>query len=133
MLATMFIDIDRFKTINDSLGHHIGDALLQQMGMRLLASVREEDTVARSGGDEFVVVAGRMKRAEDARSSPGRFCPASMSRTSSRPSARRNCSIGISLYPGDGKDIDRLLKHADTAMYHAKPPAAIVTDSSPPK
>jgi diguanylate cyclase (GGDEF)-like protein len=121
MLATMFIDIDRFKTINDSLGHHIGDALLQQMGMRLLASVREEDTVARSGGDEFVVVAGRMKRAEDA----SQLARKILSRLNEPYIVEGHqlvatCSIGISLYPGDGKDIDRLLKHADTAMYLAK-------------
>jgi len=121
LLATMFIDVDRFKTINDSLGHHIGDALLQQTAARLVSCVREEDTVARSGGDEFVVVAARMRQAEDA---------AQLARTILR---RLNapyvvdghqlvatCSIGISLYPGDGNDVDLLLKHADTAMYHAK-------------
>jgi diguanylate cyclase (GGDEF)-like protein/PAS domain S-box-containing protein len=121
LLATMFIDVDRFKTINDSLGHHIGDALLQQMAARLVGCVGDEDTVARSGGDEFVVVAARMRQAEDA---------AQLARTILR---RLNaayvveghqlvatCSIGISLYPGDGDDSDLLLKHADTAMYHAK-------------
>jgi len=121
LLATMFIDVDRFKTINDSLGHPVGDALLQQMAARLVSCVGEEDTVARSGGDEFVVVAARLRQAEDA---------AQLARTILR---RLNApyvveghqlvatsSIGISLYPGDGNDIELLLKHADTAMYHAK-------------
>ena len=121
LLATMFIDIDRFKTINDSLGHHIGDALLQQMAARLVDCIREEDTVARSGGDEFVVVATGLRQAEDA---------AQLARTILR---RLNApyvvaghqlvatsSVGISLFPADGDDIDLLLKHADTAMYHAK-------------
>jgi diguanylate cyclase (GGDEF)-like protein/PAS domain S-box-containing protein len=121
LLATMFIDVDRFKTINDSLGHHIGDALLQQMGARLVGCLREQDTVARSGGDEFVVVATRLRHAEDA---------AQIARQILRDLGEpyvvdghrlaAGCSIGISLYPADGTDADVLLKHADTAMYHAK-------------
>jgi diguanylate cyclase (GGDEF)-like protein/PAS domain S-box-containing protein len=121
MLATMFIDVDRFKTINDSLGHHIGDALLQQMAARLVDCVSEEDTVARSGGDEFVVVSARLRQAEDA----AQLARALLRRLNAPYAVEGHqlvatCSIGISLFPGDGTDIDPLLKHADTAMYHAK-------------
>jgi diguanylate cyclase (GGDEF)-like protein/PAS domain S-box-containing protein len=121
LLATMFIDIDRFKTINDSLGHHIGDALLQQMAARLVGCVSEEDTVARSGGDEFVVVAARLRQAEDA-SQLARTILRCLNEPYVVDGHRlvATCSIGISLYPADGIDIDLLLKHADTAMYHAK-------------
>ncbi len=121
LVATMFIDIDRFKTFNDSLGHHIGDAVLQQMGARLVGCVRADDTVARSGGDEFVVVATRLRRAEDAA-----MLAQTILRCLNEPylvgghQLVASCSIGISLYPGDGSDIDLLLRHADTAMYHAK-------------
>ncbi len=121
LLATMFIDVDRFKSINDSLGHPIGDALLRQMAARLTGSVREEDTVARPGGDEFVVIASGMRHVDDV---------AQLARTLLRGlnapyiveghQLVASCSIGISLYPTDGTQIDLLLKHADTAMYHAK-------------
>jgi diguanylate cyclase (GGDEF)-like protein/PAS domain S-box-containing protein len=121
LLATMFIDVDRFKTINDSLGHHIGDALLQQMAGRVVACVREQDTVARSGGDEFVVVATRLRHVEDAAAVALHILKAlSEPYVVDGHQLAASCSIGISLYPADGTDIDRLLKHADTAMYHAK-------------
>jgi len=121
LLATMFVDVDRFKTINDSLGHHIGDALLQQMAARLVGCVRDDDTVARSGGDEFVVVASRLRQAEDA----AQLARKILQRLNEPYVVEGHqlvatCSIGISLYPGDGIDIEPLLKHADTAMYHAK-------------
>ena len=121
LVATMFIDVDRFKTINDSLGHHVGDALLKQMAARLTGCVREDDTVARPGGDEFVIVAARLHDADGAAQIAGKVLECL-----SRPyvvgghQLVTTCSIGISLYPGDGESIDMLLKHADTAMYHAK-------------
>ncbi len=117
----MFIDVDRFKTINDSLGHHAGDALLMEMATRLATCVREEDTVARPGGDEFVVVASRLRHVEDAAQIARQIL-----RRLNEPyvvdghQLAAGCSIGISLYPADGTDIDLLLKHADIAMYHAK-------------
>jgi diguanylate cyclase (GGDEF)-like protein/PAS domain S-box-containing protein len=120
-VATMFIDVDRFKTINDSLGHHVGDALLKQMAGRLTGCVRAEDTVARPGGDEFVIVAARLSDADSAAQIAGKVLECL-----SRPyvvnghTLVTSVSIGISLYPGDGENIDMLLKHADTAMYHAK-------------
>ncbi|HET9045651.1 MAG TPA: EAL domain-containing protein [Casimicrobiaceae bacterium] len=121
LVATMFIDVDRFKTINDSLGHHVGDALLKQMATRLVDCVRDDDTVARPGGDEFVIVAARLHDADGAAQIAGKVIECL-----GRPYVVNghqlvtSCSIGISLYPGDGEDIDMLLKHADTAMYHAK-------------
>ena len=121
LVATMFIDVDRFKTINDSLGHHIGDALLKQMATRLSACVRDDDTVARPGGDEFVIVAARLQDA-DAAAQVARKVIECLAGPFDVDGHRlvTSCSVGISLYPGDGLDIDMLLKHADTAMYHAK-------------
>jgi diguanylate cyclase (GGDEF)-like protein/PAS domain S-box-containing protein len=121
LVATMFIDVDRFKTINDSLGHHVGDSLLNQMAGRLAGCVRADDTVARPGGDEFVVVAARLADADGAAQIARKILECL-----SRPyvvgghQLVTSCSIGISLFPGDGENIDVLLKHADTAMYHAK-------------
>ena len=121
--AFMFIDLDRFKMINDSLGHQAGDELLKMVASRLLASVRATDTVARLGGDEFAVILedlrdddheGALQVAEkviDAMASP--MLVGGQPLTTS-------CSIGISLYPADGRDSATLMKNADVAMYHAK-------------
>jgi diguanylate cyclase (GGDEF)-like protein/PAS domain S-box-containing protein len=121
LVATMFIDVDRFKTINDSLGHHIGDALLKQMAERLAGCVRDDDTVARPGGDEFVIVASRLHHADDAAAIARKVLERlNLPYVVNGHQLVTSCSIGISLYPGDGEDLDILLKHADTAMYHAK-------------
>jgi diguanylate cyclase (GGDEF)-like protein/PAS domain S-box-containing protein len=120
-LAIVFVDLDRFKFINDSLGHHVGDELLKVMADRFRSCTREFDTVARLGGDEFVLlingqgepdsVGATMERllkviAQPWRSGQGEF--------------EVTCSIGVALYPDDGSDADTLLKHADSAMYRAK-------------
>jgi len=120
-VAVMFIDLDRFKLINDSLGHHIGDQMLIEVAARLKKCVRESDIVARQGGDEFVVVITGM---ED--SSTTSTVASKISRNLAAPytiegnDLYSTPSIGISLYPVDGIDTDELMKHADTAMYHAK-------------
>ena len=121
MLAVMFIDIDRFKSINDSLGHAQGDELLKIVAQRLTAGVREDDTVARLGGDEFIVILEVVAGLEDAvvvaekllnlMSQPVMLDRQNMVVTS---------SVGISIYPNDGDNADTLIKHADTAMYRAK-------------
>lgn len=118
--AVMLIDMDRFKTINDSVGHLIGDELLRQVGTRLLNCVREMDTVSRVGGDEFVAVV-RVDNAEGASTIAQRILdnlgnPYEIEgyRLCSTP------SVGISLFPNDGEDQETLIKHADAAMYHAK-------------
>ena len=120
-LAVLFIDMDRFKVINDTLGHHIGDLLLIQVAQRLLATVRESDIVARLGGDEFVVVLTGLENTGDVTGvaakilvSLGQPYPAETHTLHSSP------SIGISLFPADGEDAETLMKNADTAMYHAK-------------
>lgn len=120
-LAVAFIDLDGFKFINDSLGHHIGDELLKTMAERFNACAHEGDTVARLGGDEFVLLVNGTGSAEELRSLLERVL-----RTVTRPWMTEHgeyqitCSIGVALYPDDGGDAQTLLKHADSAMYRAK-------------
>ena len=119
--AVMFLDLDRFKLINDSMGHDAGDQLLQQTAHRLRASVRESDTVARMGGDEFTIVLSEIADSKDAANVAQKILDAF------RPAFVLNgeevfvsVSIGISVYPEDGNNIEILLKNADMAMYRAK-------------
>ncbi|MFT7524951.1 MAG: diguanylate cyclase (GGDEF)-like protein/PAS domain S-box-containing protein [Arenicella sp.] len=119
-LAVLFLDIDKFKHINDSLGHEMGDKLLQSVALRLLGSVRNSDTVSRQGGDEFVVVLAG-KHGEDAALSARKINTLlAVSHKVGSLELHVTCSIGISVYPEDGKDAGTLIKHADTAMYCAK-------------
>lgn len=120
-LAVLFLDLDNFKTINDSLGHPIGDRLLATVARRLAACMRREDRLARLGGDEFVALLSRLDHAEDAANVARKMLavlgePMRIDEHELRPTV----SIGIAAYPEDGKSIDVLLKHADTAMYGAK-------------
>ncbi len=120
-LALLFLDLNRFKTINDSLGHHAGDLLLQKVGQRLKSRLRETDTVARMGGDEFVVVLANLNDRGDIVD-----IAREIHEEISRPMAIEghaltvSTSIGVSLYPADGADIQTLMKNADVAMYHCK-------------
>lgn len=120
-VALFFLDLDRFKTVNDSLGHPVGDVVLQAVATRLKSCIREEDTVARLGGDEFVIVMEGLsqgtKAAEVARQVLDVLIP---SFRVERYEFFVTSSIGISLYPEDGADVKTLLKNADVAMYHAK-------------
>ncbi|HET9122458.1 MAG TPA: diguanylate cyclase, partial [Acidiferrobacteraceae bacterium] len=119
--AVLFIDLDHFKTINDSLGHDVGDLLLQAVAGRLRSAVRPGDTVARQGGDEFIVVLADVASASDAE-----LVARHLQRLLSAPyrlaghELRTTASIGISLFPDHGKDADTLLKSSDMAMYCAK-------------
>ena len=121
LLAVMFMDLDRFKHINDSLGHAVGDQLLQSVAQRLVDCVRHSDTISRQGGDEFVLLLPTIKHAEDAA-----YCAQKMLASLALPHCidrhvlHISVSIGISIYPGDGQDADTLIKSADTAMYYAK-------------
>ncbi|MDQ3281311.1 MAG: PAS domain S-box protein [Acidobacteriota bacterium] len=120
-LAVLFLDLDRFKVINDSLGHNIGDQLLQAVSKRVQACVRESDTVARLGGDEFTVLLPRLHRSEDAAPIAMKIIEAI--RYPFHIEGREffiTTSIGISLFPEDGVDAETLIKNADTAMYQAK-------------
>ena len=120
-VAVFLIDIDHFKSINDSLGHTTGDLLLQRMGERLRATIREQDTVARLGGDEFLAVLNAVRGSDEIagmadrvlRTIAGGFV------IHDRPQAT-TCSIGISVFPDDGDEAETLIKNADTAMYVAK-------------
>ena len=120
-LAILFMDLDGFKLINDSLGHSIGDELLKEVARRLLLCVRRSDTVSRQGGDEFVVLLSEVANAQDAAvtAEKMRVALAAPYFISSHQLHLR-CSIGISVYPDDGRDVDTLIKSADMAMYHAK-------------
>jgi diguanylate cyclase (GGDEF)-like protein/PAS domain S-box-containing protein len=121
MLAVMFMDLDRFKLINDTVGHAKGDQLLQMVGERLAGLVREGDTVARVGGDEFTLILPDVTRPEDAVDVAERIL--ATLRHSWLLGAREfriTTSIGIALYPDDGTDMETLLRNADTAMYRAK-------------
>ncbi|MEK7323028.1 MAG: PAS domain S-box protein [Pseudomonadota bacterium] len=121
IVAVMFMDLDRFKNINDSMGHEAGDLLLKAVAARLSASVREGDTVARLGGDEFTVVLNVIERVQDAAKVANKIL-----RSFQNPFLIQGhelfitASLGITLYPHDDEEIHGLLKNADTAMYHAK-------------
>jgi diguanylate cyclase (GGDEF)-like protein len=120
-LAIVFIDLDRFKDINDSLGHNIGDILLQEVTKQLKDSIRENDTIARWGGDEFVMIIPGLKYEEDIIPIL-RNCMQSIERSFQvdRHRIRVTASMGVSFYPKDGELPDILLKNADSAMYYAK-------------
>lgn len=120
-VAVLFIDMDRFKPINDTYGHEAGDAVLQEVARRLKACVRGEDTAGRLGGDEFLVVLSHVHGAEDV-AHAAQHLVASLSQPYcvGGLALHSSPSIGISLFSNDGSDIDTLLKHADVAMYHAK-------------
>jgi diguanylate cyclase (GGDEF)-like protein/PAS domain S-box-containing protein len=122
MLAVMFLDLDRFKNINDSLGHMIGDELLQQVSTRLKDCLREGDTLARFGGDEFTLL---LPKISDNREDVSKIAEKIIS-VLKQPfmidghELYVSASIGISMYPQDGSNMDALIKNADVAMYHVK-------------
>lgn len=120
-VALMFLDLDHFKYINDSLGHAAGDQLLQSVAQRLSACVRSSDTVSRNGGDEFVVLLAEGRDMQDASVTAQKII-ASLSApyVIDQHELHLTCSIGISVYPADADNAEVLLKNADTAMYHAK-------------
>jgi len=120
-LAVLFLDLDRFKNINDSLGHIVGDSLLRSVGRRLFTCVRSSDTVSRLGGDEFVVLLWEVSHAQDAAITADKVLHALREpHQVSGHELHITGSIGIVTYPDDGEDADTLLKKADVAMYHAK-------------
>jgi diguanylate cyclase (GGDEF)-like protein/PAS domain S-box-containing protein len=120
-LAVLFLDLDGFKHINDSLGHEIGDKVLQLVAQRVVACLRTSDTVSRHGGDEFVILLSEIAEAGDAAISAEKIRAAlAMPHAISELNVHLSASIGISIYPQDGNDADTLIKSADTAMYQAK-------------
>ncbi|MGQ4879104.1 putative bifunctional diguanylate cyclase/phosphodiesterase [Billgrantia sp. LNSP4103-1] len=120
-LALLFLDLDRFKAINDSLGHDAGDELLQEVSRRLGQAVRESDTVARLGGDEFVILLPETSRPSQITQVANKILAAvGTPFTLVGQEFRITVSIGIARYPADGEDEQTLMKHADVAMYHAK-------------
>ncbi len=121
MVGLLFLDLDRFKMINDSLGHHAGDRLLQQVAERVRTCVRDSDTICRQGGDEFIIVLNDMPNTR----APARVAEkilGSLAEPFDVDTHRigTSFSIGIAVYPNDGRDPESLMKNADTAMYHAK-------------
>ena len=120
-LAVLFLDLDRFKNVNDSFGHAVGDMLLTAVAARLTASRRDEDTVARLGGDEFIISIPDVADAAEAESVAARIL-ADLAKpfTISGHQLHADGSIGIALYPRDGDTAETLMRNADTAMYHAK-------------
>ncbi len=140
-LAVLFIDLDRFKNVNDTLGHEAGDRVLREVAERLRACLRDSDTVGRLGGDEFVVLLEGLPQLADVAAVAQKILDAA-----ARPfmlaaqEFQIGASIGISAFPEDGKDLQTLLKHADAAMYRAKeqgrnnyqfhsPPMNVIRDS----
>ena len=121
LVAIMFIDLDNFKTVNDSFGHHMGDALLKEVAARIKEVLREADMVSRLGGDEFLAILADLAAPEDAAKVADKLL-----QTISAPIALQgqqlcaNASIGISLFPRDGDNADDLIRRADAAMYSAK-------------
>jgi diguanylate cyclase (GGDEF)-like protein/PAS domain S-box-containing protein len=119
--ALLFLDLDRFKNINDTLGHHIGDLLLQKAAQRLKGILRKQDTIARIGGDEFVIILPNLKHIREAIHIAERIIESlKASFWLNGQEVYISTSIGISFYPYDGEDIETLVRNADRAMYEAK-------------
>lgn len=120
-LALLFLDLDNFKHINDSLGHATGDKLLQSVTQRLTDCVRSSDTVSRQGGDEFIILLAESKNGDDAALTAQKILDAlAKPHAIGKSQLHISTSIGISAYPNDGLDAETLIKSADTAMYYAK-------------
>ena len=120
-VALLFLDLDNFKHINDSLGHVVGDLLLQSVASRLATTVRATDTVCRQGGDEFVILLAEIERPEDAAGVAEKLVTAfALPHAINGHDLHITLSIGISIYPDDGINVDTVMQNADTAMYHAK-------------
>jgi len=121
MVSVLFLDLDHFKDVNDSLGHSVGDQLLKATSKRLLECVRDDDTLARLGGDEFVIILGELEHVEDViniveKLVTGFEVPFKLSNYE----VNTTVSVGVCMYPQDGKDVNSLMKAADSAMYKAK-------------
>jgi diguanylate cyclase (GGDEF)-like protein/PAS domain S-box-containing protein len=119
--AVMFVDLDRFKTINDSLGHAVGDVLLKEVSQRLINQLRTGDTICRIGGDEFVLVLPQIKRTSDV----AQVAQKVIEQLSAPVAVEERDlvvtpSVGIAVFPDDGRDAETLIRNADAAMYHAK-------------
>jgi diguanylate cyclase (GGDEF)-like protein/PAS domain S-box-containing protein len=121
IVAVLYLDLDRFKSVNDTLGHGVGDALLKVVASRLTGVVRMSDTVARSGGDEFIIVLAEVARETDVQGIAEKVIEAFVEPyVVGRDEFFISTSVGISMYPDDGVDADTLVKNADAAMYQAK-------------
>jgi diguanylate cyclase (GGDEF)-like protein len=120
-LAVLFLDLDRFKHVNDTYGHETGDRLLQAVAQRVKDVVRAEDTVVRMGGDEFVVILAAVRNSDQVNDTASRITAALTAPIiiDGKPLVT-TVSVGVSLYPRDGEDVGSLLRHSDTAMYQAK-------------
>ncbi|PJF45734.1 MAG: hypothetical protein CUN48_17380, partial [Candidatus Thermofonsia Clade 3 bacterium] len=121
ILAVMFLDLDRFKSVNDTLGHLVGDELLQLVSQRLRHCLREGDTLARIGGDEFMLLLPHIRTRDNAANIAEKILAAL--KTPFRLNGHElyiSASIGIAIYPNDGITHETLIKHADIAMYSAK-------------
>jgi diguanylate cyclase (GGDEF)-like protein len=119
--GVLFIDLDRFKHVNDTLGHEAGDALLQQVAQRIQARIRLEDTIARLGGDEFAVIVPELSCRQDASRVAQKLIEGlALPFTLDGHEVHVTSSIGIAMFPADSEDADSLVKHADTAMLRAK-------------
>jgi len=120
-MAVLFLDLNKFKQVNDSLGHDAGDMLLNQVAARLIATVRQEDTVARLGGDEFVIALWELTQADDvARLASKVVQDLSKPYLIQGHDVHISASVGVGIYPIHGEDGETLMKSADTSMYEAK-------------
>jgi diguanylate cyclase (GGDEF)-like protein/PAS domain S-box-containing protein len=120
-MAVLFLDLDHFKYVNDSLGHAAGDQLLQSVSKRLVSSLRDSDTVSRQGGDEFIILLSEVSHPQDAATSARKILRAlAAAHTVKDQDLHISASIGISMFPEDGEEADALIQNADMAMYHAK-------------
>ena len=120
-LALLFLDLDRFKHVNDTHGHEVGDKLLQEVAQRIKSSVRADDVVVRMGGDEFVVILNNIRSLDQANETAARILASlTVPLVIADKPLVTTVSIGLSLFPRDGEDVGSLLRHSDTAMYQAK-------------